>query len=989
MPLFANEKAASDFLAQRRSGNNLAQVAPLTSQATNTQKVQFSAPTGPMPLPPVANRDEAYLQQNQAKDEAGNPIEFDYKNGIPLGIYMRVAMATDDQSKFDLLSKFYNGKVRRDTGGVPIVRTEENGKPKDVLVNPLGADFTDFTDVLGQAIIPTLGAIAMARRGGKTPPIIAEEVGGLGQRFMGWLKKAAGMSAAAEGAGAVQDVVERTAEGIPVRPGDIAASRAGNVALDMGLGAAGTVLGKAVGKVRAPFGGSVKQSNLDAKEASVALTQEAYNEGQILDLVLTPAELTGSKVLGRTETFAKVHPGASGAFEDIQRRNSESFQTIENMLLGVPGESTLAQRAASIPSAQQTGEALAGSIERNVIDRTESELSTATRTAVAASERGLGSSILASGSIPPVGTKQEVGEGLRAGLTRLRDAEKRAASDQYKDLLSDPRVQEFSLPGDTLQKDLAPLVDELPQVQHKITSESELLDQLGKPVTVTERNVKIQKPYLPDGILQRFDGIMSLAEPTYRLNDLIKMRTEVTDAIAIGKSVADVDTHFLAGLHDRLTTAIRDGLKGIDPKLLAKWESGNEAYAKFAQKFQQSAITPAFLVPEQASFQGGESLVEHFTKGTRGAENFRRLRETMGATSPEFAALKGDVMRDVLAAARSPYKGHIDAKRLLDGMDAMAKDSPEVFKEVFGKNGQAIADFARELGAVRGDLPEDVVRQVLENPKKSVMAIRTLVQTQKDAVKLYNNEIIKKVRNGTLNPGSLNAEELVSNFQVASLPHIKEVIGFLQRDPAVLRAVQQKEMERLLHTAALEKGVAGTAIGEVNYSQKSLLTALGSKDNRRKLEAIMGPKKIKTIETMAAFLGANGYDPTFAVGGGISAGIQTGQAVRGEFKKYGIMWAKSMVFSKVLLSDTLRNWVTKEPMSNAKANTILTGFLAMTPLIRELIEAVGDSTAIQAMREVKQGVDQRFPAASQSGPRMNAQDAAEFLRQRRQQQPRP
>lgn len=979
-------------LARVRAEDGLKNLAPLTAQATNTQKVRFSAPTGQqMPLPPVTSAIEGYLQQNQEKDAAGVPIEFDYKNGIPMGIYMRVAMATDDQSKFDLLSKFYNGRVRRDTGGVPIVRTiDEAGKTKDVLVNPHGMDFTDFTDVLGQAIIPTLGAIAMARRGGKTPPVIAEEVGSLGQRLVGWMKKAAGMSGAAEGAGAVQDVVERTAEGIPVRPGDIAASRSVNAALDLGIGAAGTVVGKALGGIRAPFATSQTQGNVDAIAARDTLNAMGVNEGQVMDLVLTPGQLSGSKMLQRAEVFASAHPGAAAPFASMERKNAEAFEKIENMLLGVPADASLATRDAAIPSAEQTGQALAGSLERNVIDLTEAEIQTATKTAVAASEQGLGRSILASGSIPPVGPKQEVGEGIRTTLTRLRDTEKAVAEKPYAELMTDARLQKFSIPGNTLQKDLAGLVDQLPKVEQTIKSESELLDQLGKPVTVTERNVKIQKPYVPDGILTKFDQIMKAEEPSYRLNDLIKMRTEVQNAIAQGQSVADVDTHFLSGLKDRLTTAIRDGLEGIDPKLRAKWEAANAGYAKFAQKFQQSAITPAFAVPEQSSFKGGESLVQHFTSGARGQENFRRLRETMGATSPEFAALKGDVMRDVLAGASSSYKGHIDAKRLLDGMDAMAKDSPEVFKEVFGKNGQSIADFARELGAVRGDLPEDVVRQVLENPKKSVMAIRTLVQTQKDAVKLYNNEILKKVRNGTLNPGTLNAEELVSNFQNASLPHIKEVVRFLQRDPAVLKAVQQRQMQRVLFNAALQQDVAGTAIGKINYSQTSLIASLGDKDARKKLEAIIGPEKIKTVQAMASFIGSSAIrDPTSKTAGGLSQGMQFAALMHGAVDRFLSMSFISWVESKILLSDTMAQWALTKPISNAKANSILTGFLASAPVIREAIQQFGEATAVEGMRIQKAAIDRRFPAASQAGPSMGAQEAAEFLRQRRQQQPRP
>ena len=291
------------------------------------------------------DRKEDFLQK-KFKSSDGTPIS---TNESPLSFLERGRMAMrrtpgDKQSFLEHTLNYGEGNVRL-VGDTPVVRTvDENGNPRDIVVDEDSVTWDDLADIAG-AIPDVAGALAVliprARMGKPLPK------GWLG-RVGGFLKESAYAALGGQSAGGIADISTRLRD-MPntinssisekidaVNPEEIVLERLKLGMIDTATGGAGELAGFAVMRganlMRNPFAGSRGQKQSDmiaaAKFMEQNLVDEAGNPVKILDKLPLGAT-TGNRLVSRVEGWSETILARSGP---MAKKEEELVRTMRDAL---------------------------------------------------------------------------------------------------------------------------------------------------------------------------------------------------------------------------------------------------------------------------------------------------------------------------------------------------------------------------------------------------------------------------------------------------------------------------------------------------------------------------------------------------------------------------------------------------------------------------------------------------------------------------------
>lgn len=920
------------------------------SSAAIAEAVKTQASIQSSRLHPVSNSIVDFATKLGAR--AGVP--FDEAVGVPFLVRTRLESRRDDSDKESFLKDFYGDQnVRKNQYGDFIVTVTDSGKPKDVLVNPLGADLTD------------LGAVAAM-----APEVVGSVVGAVlskGKSFnpgiLQALKTLVYSAVGGEGAGLAKDL------SVSDKPaGTLSRERAGLAAIDVAVGGTIGLFTKIATKLTTPFS-EVSRLQFDARKA-----QEFFKENYGVELPLTPAESTGSTFLQRTEAMALQKPGASAPIRQLIEERNAKLKSIQDIALG-----------GDLSTEEKVGESALAAIG----GKTSPARFEVDRAAAAARKVGegelQGALDLAVGSGPI--NKTALGASLRENAIKQRKAFLDASDDNYSKVFSNPLTQSKNISGQELAKDADELIAKLPSKEKTI--ESVDVDTYGSPVLRTQKGKEVLREFVPEGVLSKLNALKESKGSNFRLDELMQMRREVDNDIAQGEAIKGVQTRYLTQIRDRITARIKTGLAELDPQLLKDWEKANAEYATGVQRFKHAGISELFREPEQSNFVGDTEIVARATSGRKAQDVYTAYKDFFGEKSPEIRSFRRAIVDDVLS--KSPLSDTVDAAGFVRRLDELAKDAPEVVTELFGKDAKYIRDVSILLKSVDGNLPEKELVEAMRSKSLTAEKVIDLMSAQSKRDALYKNSLIKSVEDGTLKAERIKPTDFVDKFAFKAEPkEVREVVSMLSDTPEVL-----DDVRRLTYQKILDQSTVTTKTGEKIIDSSRIDKFLSDKTSEERLRSILGNGTYAILENTRDILTPGAVrDAAFSAAGGMSAGTQiAGLVERGEFK-YLDRALKNFVLAFMYSSRPVRAYLSNTLVGEQGSANAVNYMIASAPFVKAVAGTYGDEQGRKVMHQVKMSVDrfvQENPAsgALPSQPKSNSSTSgpmseADFLQAIRQ-----
>lgn len=914
-----------------RGTNAPASILPLAEDALKQAGAKFlSARSNLRGVMPSAMSDADIATKLGAR--AGVPL--DINEGIPFTTRTGLEMRRDPKDQEEFLTKLYGqGAVRQNSFGDWVVTVADGGQPRDMLANPLGVEWGDLSSVVAQSPEIAGSIIAALRTKGAsiTPGVWSA------------LKTLAASAAGAETAGLAKDVA------VSDRPvGEMTRERAGMAATDMALGAGLGMFTKVATKAVSPFS-KYGDLQFDARQA-----QEFFKDRYGVELPMTPAESTGSMLLQRTEAMAMQKPGSSAPLKALLDERNEKLADIQRIALGgtVPDEEIAGQRAIATLGAKTAPARFEEEAARSALRETgEMEL----QDVLAA----------ATGSSAPV-NKTVLGRGIRDRAFQQRDDFRKESKRLYDEVFNDPLTATKNIAGSPLAKDAKVLLDKLPSKETLTTEPTGLVDEFGTAILRDKKGKEVLREFVPEGVLTKLQTLTSLKDQPFRLDELMAMRREVADDIARGEAIPGVQTKYLSEIQDFLTARIKTGLKELDPSLLAKWTKANDEYAKGVARFKRAGISDLFRDPEQPGFVGDTEIVARATSGRKAQDVYTAYKDFLGAASPEMQQFRRAIADDVLS--KSPLSDVIDAGGFVRRIDELAKDAPDVLREVFGINAKKAREVATMLQGADGNIPAREMADVLKTSGSSsagatAIRLQNLLGAQAKREQLYRNSIIKSVEDGTFKSERIKPTEFVEKMALKAEPsEVTEVMSLLADQPEVTG-----DIRRLAYQKVLDRATTISRTGEKVLDAAALDKQITNPTDAKRLKAVLGSDTFDLLSKTRDFLRPGAVrDEAFAAAGGMSAGAQiAGLVERGELK-YLDRAIKNFVLATVYTSAPLRAYFANTLIGPQGAANAVNLAIASTPFVKATLDTFGEEKGRQVMRQMKMSLDryvQENPAA--------------------------
>lgn len=849
--------------------------------------------------------------------------------------YFRAALQRGPEAQLAVIQKMYPDKRARilEDGKVTIELTDsDTGKPKEVIINPVGMEAADLMDLAAQA-----------------PEIAASVAVGMMTSGTGFAKTAAQIvysALAGAGTGAVRDVVSRGAEGVPIQFGEIGKSRGTEAVLDMFLSTGMLGVGKAT-HVVSPFAKDIKAGTLEFDlQQGQKFVKEVFGE----DFPLTPAEITGSQALRAVEATEAPQPGARTVLARLKERRQQSVQRIQDRALG------------KITPEEQIGEQAIETIRRVEVEPLEEAITTARQAAEAKGEQRVLDMIDDALGTPRGArvTPSEAGaRTLGEFQTKLSEAKAKVDA-AYAEVNALPGGSGDVLDGTPAADAAASIIKELPRVTKG--GEEQIL-----------------KSGVPEGLKKALDDLEGLRGGKVSLQTLTNMKRAAYDEIAKTEAVPGVKERWF----NKVAAAYEEGIqKGVDatgdPQLKAALTNAKETYKKELLPFDRPGVAELAKGEFDTARLSPEQVANRLFEGAKAIENYRILKTTLGADNPAFKVLKRSWADSQIAEVSDPVTGSIDAKALVDRFVKLDVDKPELAREIFGKDFPRLVGELNTLAMFRKlkTLDQENVEVLMSTPGVTAADFKNVVQMQLNRDKAYANKLIGDVAAGLPVSSKLKPTEFVKRISNADTPtkDVKQVLDVLE--PETREAVATATMYRLLDEATVrEAGTAAKSLtgGSLNISATKLAQAVGRKGSaeRERIELLLGsggapvtpgasnPSRLEVLENLVKLLAPEEVrSQTFAAAGGLGAGMAVRQLMSNPLK-YASSYAQKMAISMLYTSELGTKLISNRAIGPAEASAIANALIASEPFVRRVTDTVADeSTAGQIVGELKDSIDQ-------------------------------
>lgn len=922
-------------------------VSRMTGEGVQPNPIEFGIEQG-RPTAPVRAAFRARLPF-EVRNAMGN-VPLDTESEVPFHIRLQAALRINPTEKLKYLNEQFNNDFSRFAdNGVPIVRTldPKTGQAKDLLINTEGITMNDLAEFA--AMIPEFG-------GGIGGQKLLAKVPGLrtAKGALTTLRGIVGEAVGSETAGFFKDVVMQHT----VPPGEQLKQRGKMALWDVPAGIGIWGLTKTGSKIITPLGHGTGPVQQQLKEGQQVL-REAFGES----MPMTPGELTQNPLLLRGESTMSRLPGSAGTFRKILQEKQTVFGRILNRLMGFSAGADASTRALA-PSAQEVGEEAIGAL-RQELNALKGSVSQAQANALDEAEREIMDEIAIATKPGRRIHTSTVGKVVRAAAEVGRGKFQQKADELYDKALSLPGGRDRILVAPDLSTEAKRLMSELPPRQVTRTTAEGVEETVMEPMS----------EFIPAGVLPKLKALADLdPNQQFSLRDLIRMRTEVDNAIKGVEAIPGTKTHELDNIRDLLTDTMNKAADTAPtPQLKTAWKKANDFYAENVGKFKQKDIAPLFRDVEKAGFIDDSKIVENVITG--GPERYKRFRDFLGKDSQVFKILKRGIADDLFLSSMKEGATKVDGETFIKKLVEMKKWNPEVFNDMFpASTSVALESLGNALKRAGGDIDASKLWEIIDNPgalrgKPLTRTLRLLAEEQEKLDKVYKVEQLKRIANGTLGETHIDEANFVRVlWKDLTVRDVEKTLGLLSNKPDVLQRLQNKAVEDILFEAQKVASIndpsrltRGAMFRQPSTS--SLERVIGSEDNKRKLQTLLGIDKYNQLDAVAKVLRAGeASEAAFASAGGLQASAQIAGAIKGGILTYIDDWVAQKVVATVITHPALQTfWPVNKGgpwgwFAPENAPGLYSVMFATEPFIEALVDSYGEQEASAIMGALRKSI---------------------------------
>jgi len=910
-------------------------------------------PSGLQPASPI----ETMLQQREkkyraAEEQPGIPLDLE-TGASPWERFWVGSMRAKEDALAHMQQKYGPKNVRLDREGDFIFRVpdSETGKPKDIKFHPDHMTVGDFA-ALASAVPEIVGTLA-AIRGGRGIPGVGKLKG-----FGGVTRDVLAAAAGGEATGAVKDVamheLERGQSDIP----ETLAERGKMALTDVGLGYAGFGAGKFYKFLGAPFAGGRGPIQFDAAAAKEYFKNHPRYG---IDVPLTASELTGSPLLGRAEVYTEIQPGGFGPMKALKEKQQAALLQIQKQMMG----------AATPPSLEEIGARMEHALEPQIAPA-EAAVRAGIKELQQAGTARVGNIVTALTTPARQLYREATGKEVRDKVLALQKTEMKKASQLYaqSDALG---AKDKIVDGTDLQNRFRDILKQLPSAEVTKEAPTGLVDVFGRPTTQRVTAKQTLENWPPSKLLARLREITAMKDPKFSISDLKQMRADIYDDLARGQGVPDLGAHYLSQMGNAITASMKEAVDKMPNDALKKsLLAADKHWKERVVPFDRPGITELFRREGEAGFVPNDEVISRiFTTAKSPAvsiQNWNLMKETLGAASPEFTKIKRALADHIIEGSRFPGDQFIDPEALSSTLSGLQRNYRSIAEEVFGPRINEL--FKEEKFLSYGANPKissEDLAALLSDPSPTRAKLQALITKQAKLDDLYRNEILRSVAKGRLPETAINPREFAARFidNVKTNPNdIKQVLGMLKGQPALLEDIQAKALETLFRDSAMKisagnisRVLAGNASGVA--SNIGFAKALSEEGAGKKLELLLGPEKFNDLKEYSKLLAGTEYK--YAASGYQMAGaFAATHTVKALEQLKLLQFAKPTVanwfVAKLLTSTPFRQWAGHVPANPDPGFVSL--FLTSPVFLREVQKDFPGSAASPFIAAVKEAMDE-------------------------------
>lgn len=877
----------------------------------------------------------------------------DTETGTPAWVKFNVAVRETPEQRVNWLQNFYgpNVRVRLSDTKEPLIaaRDPKSGELKEFTVNERKFSLSDLATVagygpefLGEALSLYAGRkIPFVRR---APPALRDIItGSIGQEIGQEAKEIATEAIDKPGGSGLGEAFKKRLGMEQVK------ESAADIGINAALGGAMVLGGKALGRGISPFA----NQSPEAVQQLLREGQEFLKQVHGIDYPLSPAEMTGSAWLGRSEAALSKQPGSSGRFRKLTQEKLDAISRFYNRMLNVPETATPAERTALIPSEEAVGETATAAIREKLTPQQQ-----AVRTARGEFEEA--ASRQAEAELAPTLATKQTGANIRTKAleerAKFQDEDRRL----YEIVRGLPGGEDRIFKNSGLVADAKRIKGSMPPETEIITEPTGLFDPTtGSPITTTITKTEVAKPFVPSGVLDRLKHIIEHPNELRSLEDLKQMRTDVSNAIAEGEAIPGVKTHYLSQIRKAISDEMDRAVESLpDGRLKKAWQEANAYHKANVGRFEEGNIARLYRNREARSFVQDEDIVKNI-----GPSEYASFKNFLGATSPEFkqlqAAIRGEIYKSSLLPGTEMGPQLIDGRKLIDTISNFWRKNTEFADEVLGGKGfnlQRLGEAIATIGSQKGVKPINIdlkdFEDVLKSNKPIAPAVQKLVLEQGKLDKLYRSKLLKDIGESRLGDPDFNfdAGQFVNRFyDTASEKELRLIMDQLSDRPDVVDSLRQKLTERILYEAQrAAKSIDPVPLGRGELFRPASVTQLektfGTGEQRKKLEMMLGANRFRDLVELGKILrGGEVTEQAFLAAGGWSAGTQVANIFRnGPWSNLDDL-AKQKLWALMFTAQPMRGWLSNTARTRAPAITTARNLLLFEPFVEGVINEFGAS----------------------------------------------
>lgn len=853
-------------------------------------------------------------------------------SGAPSRIRLKMGLDDNQLNQLKMLSQEYGpGKVDLSDDGRFIIRdqTSEGGFAEDVMVDPIGFEGGDASEIASQ-ILPIAAGMIGARLGGRLGKGPMTKV----------LGAVTGMAAAQESAGFVQDAIVRGYRGDEVNADELAVKR-GKMALAdeiIGLGFAGgaKVMSKVIEGIAGTF--QIPVGTTATKEATKKLAQQTG-----VKFPLTPGQESESGLLLKVEGMASQRLGTSAVFDKIQAAQQSAEGELRRVFLGLPRNLSDKELAALLPQADLVGQQGLTRLGTEAL-KLEGDVAKASqavqRTGTVEAQK------LAGVTLKTPISATEVGEFARTKVVGDFQKFKSDMGVRYEQFLSNPEITSRTVNGDSLARAVSSVEKRL--VPAKETTKQTASPILGgQPTTTTV--VEPLDSFTPGKVRGFIDELKGLKGAKVSINDLKQIRTSIDNSIAEGVAIPGTDIKQLISIKEAVNDSIESALAGAKDKSLAgTWAALNSDFAKGMSRFDKIGIRNMLIKEGERGSIGNTAISDSITENSAQAlDRFNDFKTFFGAGSKEFTALKASARQNVLQGSLSDVSGYVDGALLRSRLRGMR---PEVAEELFGTNKEELHRIGEALSKAQGKLDVDELGRLSESRSLTASKIPDLVAAESARATAFNNKLIRAASKGTIGAEKIQPSQFVRYATEMDPDDAAKVMGVLADQPELLHEIRQLGIEQIW--ARARAGV----IGQEKISPKLLTEVMGGDVQKRTWKTIIGADTVDALETFIDVTskreGATKFGRSMAGLGGQMD--MTRIFLRGEVGAIPEMAARAVM--GFIYSGPLKRTFTNLATSNDRSR-MLNAVIASTPFIENITSRFGSDGAFLIMNSLRNAVE--------------------------------